>query len=366
MGQKLLWAISGVIIVGGFLVWSVVDGLGNTKEGISVLDTEPGFDAEPPSVPGTPYTLGKENRYTLEMLRTWTRPEGPLRVGIQVGHLDNDAMPPELAGLEGNTGAVFGSLTERMVNETVANKVKGLLEADGILVDVLPATVPPGYVADAFISLHADGNTNNAVRGFKIAGPRRDYSGQSERLVTNLETSYAKGVPIPKDNNVTRRMTAYYAFNWPRYEHAIHPFTPAAIVEMGFLTNASDRLVMTDQSNEVAFAIAEGIRNFVTTTAPANPLPVVLEEPVQPVIGQIACAPIRAERRGREDETVCIPSVVTSDTHYILDNVATSSVIIGSTISVTGQFKPVQVVDNYFWFPYEVAGFLESPEITTL
>ena len=329
----------------------------------SVSATEAGFDDMSETTAAGTYTLGKNNRYTLAELRSWTRPDGPERVGIQIGHLDNDQVPEELSGLEGNTGAVFGSITERMVNEAVARELKPLLEKEGIVVDLLPATIPPGYVADAFISLHADGNTNDTIRGFKIAGPRRDYSGRSQRLVELLETSYQASVPIPKDENVTRRMTAYYAFNWPRYEHAVHPFTPAAIVEMGFLTNSSDRGTISNQPDTIARAIADGIKTFLADTSPSQPIPIPLIEPVQPVQGTVACAPIRSERRGREDETICMPSIESSGTHYILDGVASSTVEVGQTVTVSGTFRPVQVVDNYFWFPYEVAGFFENPKI---
>jgi N-acetylmuramoyl-L-alanine amidase len=278
--------------------------------------------------------------------------------------LNNQSVPTELAGLIGNTGAVFGTLIEEEVNQVIGEAVAKLLEAEGIVVDILPATVPPGYIADAFISIHADGNTNSSVRGFKIAGPRRDYSGKSGRLVSALESTYAERIPIPKDDNVTRRMTAYYAFNWPRYEHAIHPFTPAAIIETGFLTNAADRAFIVDQPELVAQAIAEGVLAFIAEMPlPMDP-PVSLLEPEQPIVGAVVCAPIRAERRGRENPDECIPSVVSeSAVHFILDGVASSSVTLGQTVSVTGVFRPVQVVDNYFWFPYEVAGFLEQPQI---
>ncbi|MBY0310319.1 N-acetylmuramoyl-L-alanine amidase [Patescibacteria group bacterium] len=60
-------------------------------------------------------------------------------------------------------------------------------------------------------------------------------------------------------------MSGYYAFNWRRYDHAVHPQTPSAIVEMGFLTNASDRRLMTTEPGRVAQGIVGGILAFLAS-----------------------------------------------------------------------------------------------------
>jgi len=363
MYKKILTVL--LLVVSLFLTYRAVVYFFVTQEETtsSFTETEADFDSEPLYRVETPYVLGRGNNYTLAELRSWTRPDGPSRVGVQIGHLNNEDMPEELDGLEGNTGAIFGGYTERSVNQAIAEQLKLLLEANGVVVDLLPAKVPPGYVADAFISIHADGNANRAVRGFKIAGPRRDYSGQSSALVEALIESYDASIDIPKDDNVTRRMTAYYAFNWPRYEHAIHPFTPAAIVETGFLTNAADRAIIVEQPQRVAEAIAEGVINFLNQDKAQAVTPVTLLEPEQPIRGVVECAPIRNERQGREEDTPCLPSVAVNGTYYVIDGMASTSPQLGSLISVQGTYRPIQFVDNYFWFPYEVAGFIENPII---
>ncbi|MBY0538122.1 N-acetylmuramoyl-L-alanine amidase [Patescibacteria group bacterium] len=193
-----------------------------------------------------------------------TRPAGPPRVGIQAGHWQRENLPNELSGLTGSSGATAGGYTETEVNLAVAEEVVKLLTNAGIEVTLLPVTVPIDYLADAFISIHADGNTDTSISGFKIAPPRTDYSGKAQRLVDAMYPTYEQATGLKRDEAFTRRMSGYYAFNWRRYDHAVHPQTPSAIVEMGFLTNASDRTLMTTQPALIAEGIANGIINYLT------------------------------------------------------------------------------------------------------
>lgn len=194
----------------------------------------------------------------------WKRPEGPLRVGLQVGHWKNRDLPDELGRLrERGGGSRGGGKAEWEVNLAIAEAVSPLLEADGVVVDILPATVPPGYWADAFIAIHADGNSNPDVSGFKAASPRRDRTGQAARLANMLEAEYGAATGFRLDPNVTRNMRGYYAFNWRRYGHAIHPMTPGAIIETGFLTSPSDRRLLIGNPQLPARAIANGIIRFL-------------------------------------------------------------------------------------------------------
>jgi len=328
----------------------------------SFSDTEVGFDTEPELASPNEYRIGRGKGYALNELREWQRPDGPLRVGLQVGHLDNQDMPEELEGLENNgSGAVSGPYNERDTVEVITELVAEDLRANNILVDVLPATVPPGYVADVFVSIHADGNNNTSVRGYKIAGPRRDYSGRSEALVAALYSSYGEATNLPIDPSISRRMTAYYAFNWPRYEHAIHPFTPAVIVETGFLTNAADRSIIVSEPERAAAGIAEGIKNYLSAIPDPVLQPQTLVAPTFPLTGTFVCATVRAERRDRDDGE-CTPALATDTSEYVIVGIASTSLpTIGSQLTITGEYRPVQLLDNYFWFQYEVAGIIEVP-----
>jgi N-acetylmuramoyl-L-alanine amidase len=191
-------------------------------------------------------------------------PSGPRRIGLQVGHLDTDKVPAELGTrIIFQTGTSWAGVREVDVNMDIAQRVKAQLEARGYVVDIIPTTVPPGYLADLFLSLHGDGDETEQKSGFKIAhGSRRGP--YEDRLVNVLRDEYAKGTGLEWDGaGVSRNMTGYYAFNWGRYQHAAAAHTPAAILEMGFLSSHHDRDIMVNGADRVAGAIVNGIQRFL-------------------------------------------------------------------------------------------------------
>jgi N-acetylmuramoyl-L-alanine amidase len=197
----------------------------------------------------------------------WKRPVGPLRFGIQAGHWKYTEAPDELEGVRNNGGGTSATgVPEWKVNLAVAEKIAERLRAEGIEVDILPATIPPGYWADAFISLHADGNDSTAVSGYKVAAARRDITGKADTLARLIEAAYGPATGLALDPNVTRTMRGYYAFNWRRYEHAIHPMVPGVIVEMGFLSNPSDARLLINTPDRLAKPIAEAMSAFLTAS----------------------------------------------------------------------------------------------------
>jgi len=202
------------------------------------------------------------NRFS--WLKNWKRPDGPPKVGLQVGHWKNDELPDELAKLKGSTGSKGGGKSEWEVNLAIAEQTKKLLEEKEVAVDILPATVTQEYWADVFVSIHADGSTEPGKSGFKAASPRRDFSGNANKLLMFIEEEYAQVTNLAKDPNVTRNMRGYYAFAWWRYDHAVHPMTSSVILETGFLTSPSDRRLIVNQPEVAAAGIASGIINFLT------------------------------------------------------------------------------------------------------
>lgn len=188
----------------------------------------------------------------------------PYKVGVQIGHYKNSELPAVLDDLTGNTGAVGGGRTELELNILVANRLAKLLQAEGIQVDVLPATVPSGYNADAFVAIHADGNASTRSRGFKISTRwRSEVAVQDARLVDIMTERYAALTGLPEDGSVTRNMRGYYAYAPFRPNWRTSNYTPGAIVEMGFITNATDRAFMFGQADRVAGAIKAGIVDFL-------------------------------------------------------------------------------------------------------
>lgn len=193
----------------------------------------------------------------------WQRPPGPPKVGIQIGHWQNDQLPEELARLRGNTGATGRGLSEAEINLKIGLELEKLLEESGVEVDLIPSTVPPRYWADVFIAIHADGSTDPYKSGYKFAGPWRDLTGNSNRLVQILSQEYQTQTNLNFDPNITRNMRGYYAFSWWRFEHSIHPMTTAVIAETGFLTNANDQELIIDNPQLVATALNRGILRFL-------------------------------------------------------------------------------------------------------
>jgi hypothetical protein len=199
----------------------------------------------------------------LSWLRDWKRPDGPPKVGLQVGHLKNEELPDELARIRGNTGSSGGGKTEIEVNQKIAELTKEILEQKGISVELLPATVPPKYWADVVVAIHADGNLDRSVNGFKITQPRRDYTGNGAKLSELIQESYKDATKLATDPNISRNMTGYYAFNWRRFEHSIHAMTAAAILETGFLSNANDRKIIVNKPELAAYGLSNGIIEYL-------------------------------------------------------------------------------------------------------
>lgn len=193
-----------------------------------------------------------------------TRPadDGMVRVGVQAGHWRTEDLPDELASFRTSTGASAGGVDEVDINLSIARRVAALLEERGVTVDVLPSTIPPGYRAEAFISLHADGSESPRPRGYKLATPY-DTVPESELLLDALAEEYAAATGLPRDPTVTRNMRGYYAFDGRSYEHSIDSATPAVILEMGFVSNPRDRALLTEDADRVARAIADGILRYL-------------------------------------------------------------------------------------------------------
>ena len=197
----------------------------------------------------------------------WKPPEGPVRIALQAGHGRVDEAPRELSGLRGN-GTRWQGKDEWEVNLEIARSAATMLESRGYEVDVLPAVVPPSYRAHLFISIHADGSGDRNVSGYRVAAPRRDATGRASQVKALLELSYGKATGIRRLPTATHRMRNYYAFNFRRYEHALHPMTIAVIIETGFLTSASDREVIVKDPDRAARGIVEAVVGFQETPPP--------------------------------------------------------------------------------------------------
>ncbi len=188
---------------------------------------------------------------------------GPRKVALQAGHWLTREAPPELGRILQQTGTSWDGVTEVDVNLDIAGRVAALLAEKGIQVEVLPTTIPPGYLADVFIALHADGDGTGATSGFKAARSTRRTPFE-ERLMALVISEYAAATELDYDaNGISRAMLGYYAMAWSRIRYATSPFTPSMILEMGYLSNDWDRHLMVEEPDLVAGAIATGILRFL-------------------------------------------------------------------------------------------------------
>ena len=200
------------------------------------------------------------------MLRVPAPPLGPRRVGIQVGHWKIGEVPAELRKIAGQTGAIWEDVHEVDVNMDIAKRVAAMLTLKGVVVDLLPATIPEGYVADAFLAIHADSDGVGEISGYKLAhGPLRGPF--EDRLVSAVKDAYGAATGLAYDGrHITVDMTYYYPFNWGRFLHVASPHTPAALIEMGYISSDDDRAFLTEHADKAADGIANGLLRFLAET----------------------------------------------------------------------------------------------------
>jgi N-acetylmuramoyl-L-alanine amidase len=190
-------------------------------------------------------------------------PGGPRRIGIQAGHWQTEKAPPELWRLLTQTGTSWNGVTEVEINLDIANRIKSILETKGFVVDILPTTIPPGYVADAFVALHGDGDGTGENSGFKMAFSSRRTPYEAA-LLESIKTHYGAATGLAYDPiHISRGMVNYYALTWQRNKYATAPHTPSIVLEMGYVSNDNDRELLTERPDLVAGAIASGIVVFL-------------------------------------------------------------------------------------------------------
>ena len=85
-----------------------------------------------------------------------------------------------------------------------------------------------------------------------------------------LRETYGAATGLRNLPVATRRMQNYYAFNYRRYEHALHPMTIALIIETGFMTNAGDRRIILDAPERAARGIVEAVKAYPVTALPGR------------------------------------------------------------------------------------------------
>jgi N-acetylmuramoyl-L-alanine amidase len=164
--------------------------------------------------------------------------------------------------LAGHWKSSFGAvcqdgIKEVDINLTIAELVTELLQQRGYQVDLLAEFDPRlhNYGGDVFVALHADSCVPNA-HGFKVASPTDSpVARENEKLVECLWSSYETSTGLARQPwGITPDMLEYHAFR------KIDPRTPAAILEMGFIS--TDRAILLDEPARAAQGIVAAIECF--------------------------------------------------------------------------------------------------------
>ncbi|MEO8395834.1 MAG: N-acetylmuramoyl-L-alanine amidase, partial [Chloroflexota bacterium] len=177
-------------------------------------------------------------------------PNWARKIGIVSGHRGNDS------------GAVCpDGLTEASINLSVAELVVQNLRGVGYTVDLLDEFDPrlQNYQAATLLSIHSNTcqDFGEAVNGFIIADASARISAREDdkRLVDCIADHYAATTQLVRRIETTVDMTDYHTFR------EIHPLTPAAIIELGFMRG--DREILTQHPDLLARGITDGILCFL-------------------------------------------------------------------------------------------------------
>ena len=185
------------------------------------------------------------------------------RIGIISGH----------RGPENDPGAVCpDGLTEAEINFAVAQQVVQDLRVQGYTVDLLDEFDPrlTNYQAAVLVSLHSNDcrDYGERVSGYLVSrAAARPAGGLDDVLAECIALNYYNQTQLDRRFSLTLDMTDYHTFR------EIHPLTPAAILEMGFMKD--DRELLTQQQETVARGIVDGILCYLRGD---NPIQMMTEQ----------------------------------------------------------------------------------------
>ena len=188
---------------------------------------------------------------------------GPVRVGVQIGHLGAEQQPDELANLRFNFGGHANGVNEVDINAAIGHAVASELESRGVVAEVLPATIPAGYRADVLVAIHADSTEDPTRRGYKSAHFAPARNPHEALLKVEVDRQFlGRANRFDDDRNVSGNMLHYYAFDHLRFFHAVDPRTPALLIETGYISHPEELQFLQDES-AVAVLIADGIMSYL-------------------------------------------------------------------------------------------------------
>jgi hypothetical protein len=187
-----------------------------------------------------------------------------------------------------------------------------------------------------------------------------------------MEAAYGEATRLPQDPTLTYRMTGYYAFNWWRYEHAVHPLTPSVILETGFLTNAADREILVGAPEIAAEGLASGVLAFLASEPELSRgrMPRMIDTPVS---GTYVCLEGRWDASDPPEEhgAPCRPGLRTSEGERIglmssggAQEQELRSTASGTPLTVNGTYTPMVGVRDLTWYDFRVRGVIDAAFVT--
>ena len=136
------------------------------------------------------------------------------------------------------------------------------------------------FDADLFLSVHTNSSTNSDVRGFLVCyNPNNILNGENSQSLAESIVSSQSIMPIFNNGLQTRDNLG-----------VLNQFrgTASVLVEVGFISNNTDALLMTQNAEEIGREIALGVYKYLYNKDPAPPIQPSLKIPERtcPIIPQ--------------------------------------------------------------------------------
>ncbi len=173
---------------------------------------------------------------------------GHKKVVIDAGHGGSDA------------GAIGGGIYEKNITLDVAKRVEKLLTKKGYTVQMTRdndtyvslqdrVAISENFNPDIFVSIHVNSSVRPEITGIET----HYYHQESMSLAQTVHSSFASAIKSP---NRGLFKSKFYVIN--------HTTAPSILVEIGFISNSSERaeLVSEKRKQATAKAIADGIQNY--------------------------------------------------------------------------------------------------------
>ena len=159
-------------------------------------------------------------------------------------------------------GALGNSLREKDITLAITKKVGNELKRHGVKVGYTRTTdktvalnrrgpLANNFNADIFVSIHTNAFTSSKAQGVEVFSyPGSSNGAKLSRAILSSVLSaklYTKNRGTKTANFAVLRQTKM----------------PAALVEMAFITNSQDAVLLKNRQNDFAEAIAKGILNYL-------------------------------------------------------------------------------------------------------